>query len=116
MKLTLAIALALSLQAGAVFAHAALVSEAPADGATVAAPAALTLTFAEAITLKFSGIKLMGPEMKEIATGEASLSPDGVTLTVPAKETLAPGTYMVEWHNLSDDGHKAHGTYSFTVK
>lgn len=58
----------------------------------------------------------MGPGMAEIATGEATLSPDGVTLTVPAKAPLAPGVYRVEWHNLSDDGHKAHGRYSFTVK
>lgn len=38
MKLALAIALALSQQAGAVFAHAGLVSAAPAADATVAAP------------------------------------------------------------------------------
>ncbi len=116
MKRTLAFALALSLQAGAVFAHAGLVSATPTEGATVAAPTALTLTFNESVTLAFSGVTLKGPDGAELATGEAALDADGTTLTIPAPADLAAGDYTVDWHALSDDGHKVHGTYSFTVE
>lgn len=116
MKRALALSLALSLQAGMVFAHAALVNEIPASGATVTTPPALTLTFSEPVTLKFTGIKLKGADQQPVGTGDATLAADGVTLTVPAKATLTSGTYIVEWHALSDDGHKSQGSYKFTVK
>ncbi len=114
MKHTLPLALALSLAANSVFAHAALVAETPAADAAVTAPAGLSLTFAEAITLKFSGIVLKDAAGKPVATGAATLNADGTVLTVPA--ALTAGTYTVDWHNLSDDGHKSQGSYNFTVK
>ena len=115
MKLTFALALALMLQAGAVFAHAGLVKETPADGASVAAPPALTLTFTEAVTLAFTGITLKA-DGTEVAIGVAALSEDGLTLTVPTRGPLGAGVYRVEWHALSEDGHRSQGTYSFSVK
>jgi hypothetical protein len=35
---------------------------------------------------------------------------------VPLTGALARGLYTVAWHALANDGHKTHGTYSFTVK
>jgi len=35
---------------------------------------------------------------------------------VPVTGTLADGSYTVDWHALSGDGHKTHGSYTFTVK
>jgi methionine-rich copper-binding protein CopC len=35
---------------------------------------------------------------------------------VPVTDELVAGTYTVEWHVLSTDGHKSRGTYGFTVK
>lgn len=116
MKPVLALVLVLSLQAGASFAHAGLVSATPAGGATAAAPSALTLTFSEKVTLKFSGITLTGADGEVRAIGEAGLSADGLTLTIPAAAPLTAGTYAVDWHALADDGHKSHGRYTFTVK
>lgn len=115
MKHTLALTLALMLQAGAVLAHAGLVSETPADGALVTAPAAVTLTFTEPVTLAFTGLTLQADGV-DVAVGAAGLSEDGLTLTVPTAGVLSAGRYTVEWHALSDDGHKSHGTYRFTVK
>ncbi len=116
MKRALAIALVLSLPASAVFAHADLASGAPAEGATLAAPAALTLTFSEPVTPAFTGIRLKGADGGEVAVGVASFSADGLTLTVPTTTNLAPGAYVVTWHALSEDGHKSQGSYGFTVK
>ncbi len=37
-------------------------------------------------------------------------------LTVPLEQTLTPGTYQVDWHVVSVDGHKTKGSYHFSVK
>lgn len=102
--------------APAAFAHAHLMAERPADKATVAAPTDLMLTFSEDVSLKFTGVTVTGPDKKPVPQGAAALSQGDTVLTVPLSGTLAAGTYTVAWHALSVDGHKTHGSYSFTVK
>lgn len=112
--LTFVASLALAEQA---FAHAHLASATPADKATVAAaPKEIDLTFTEGLELKFSGVEVVGPTKDKIKTGDATLSKDGKALTIPVTDTLKPGTYTVDWHALSVDGHKSNGSTSFTVK
>ncbi|MDQ0475086.1 copper homeostasis periplasmic binding protein CopC [Labrys wisconsinensis] len=103
---------------GQALAHAHLTSAVPAENGTVATvPTELDLKFSEELNLKFTGVKVTGPDKKAVATGAASLaSGDETGLVVPISATLAPGKYIVAWHALSKDGHKTHGTYSFTVK
>ena len=102
---------------GQALAHAHLRDANPADKATViSAPTALTLRFTEGLNLKFSGIRLTGPQKVTVKTGDAALSDHDMSLIVPVVDTLQPGTYTVEWHTLSTDGHKTTGSYSFTVK
>ena len=103
---------------GQALAHAHLASATPAaDGTVAASPAELELKFSEPVELKFSGVKVAGPDHAAIATGTASLAKgDDNTLVVPVSTTLAAGTYTVDWHVLSKDGHKTHGSYTFTVK
>jgi methionine-rich copper-binding protein CopC len=102
--------------AGQAFAHAHLKNSAPADKAAVASPSELDLTFTEELTLKFSGITITGPDKTEIKLGDAMLEDGGKVLMVPVSDKLAPGSYTVDWHVLSTDGHKTNGTFSFTVK
>lgn len=102
--------------AGPAFAHAHLESATPADMATVAAPSELDLNFSEDLNLKFTGIKVTGPAKAVVKTGDGKLMNANKTLTVPVSGKLAAGTYKVEWHALSTDGHKTKGSYSFTVK
>jgi methionine-rich copper-binding protein CopC len=103
--------------AGQAFAHAHLESSVPADQAVVkTAPTELDLTFSEELNPKFTGITVTGPDQKAVKTGEAMLMDDDQMLMVPVSDTLAPGTYTVEWHALSADGHKSKGKYSFTIK
>lgn len=97
------------------WAHAHLKTAAPADKAVVAAPADLTLGFSEGLNLRFSGVKLLGPDQQEVKLGEAMLTDGGKSLMVPVPARLAAGTYTVQWHALSEDGHKTEGSYSFSV-
>jgi methionine-rich copper-binding protein CopC len=111
------IALATLALAGQAFAHAHLKASIPADKSTVSsAPPALLLNFTEGLNLKFSGIKVTGPDNQAVTLGDAALTDHDTGLTVPVTGALAAGTYMVEWHALSTDGHKTTGSYSFTVK
>lgn len=106
--------LALTSQA---FAHAHLKSSVPADKAVVkTSPTELDLTFSEELNLKFTGIKVTGPGNKAVKTDDAMLMDGGKALMVSVSDTLAAGTYTVEWHALSADGHKTKGKYTFTVK
>jgi methionine-rich copper-binding protein CopC len=109
-------ALAIASLSTAAFAHAHLKSSVPADKSTVAAPQELDMTFSEELNLKFSGVKITGPNKGAVKTGDAMLMDEKVGLMVPVSEKLGPGAYNVEWHALSADGHKTSGTFTFTVK
>jgi methionine-rich copper-binding protein CopC len=37
-------------------------------------------------------------------------------MMAPIPTSLKPGSYTVNWHVLSSDGHKSSGSYGFTVK
>ena len=102
--------------AGTAFAHAHLKVSSPAAGSTVAAPAMINLTFSEDVDLKFTGIKLAGPDGNEIAIGDSMLMDNDTTLMVTPAGTLGFGAYTVDWHALSKDGHKTSGTFTFTVQ
>lgn len=102
---------------GSAFAHAHLKSAVPAVNSTVAtAPTELDLTFTEDLNLKFSGVKVTGPDKAAVQTGTAMLMEKNTVLMVPLSGALAGGTYTVSWHALSGDGHKTNGSYKFTVK
>lgn len=102
---------------GHALAHAHLITSIPADKAKVTiSPVELDLHFSEELNIKFSGAKISGDDGTPIKAGEASLSDAGKTLTVPITTALGAGAYTVEWQVLSTDGHKTHGSFSFTVK
>lgn len=102
---------------GAAFAHAHLQAAVPAiDGTVAAAPTELDLKFSEELNLKFTGVKVKGPDKKEVKTDGAMLMDGEKTLMVSLPSGLPAGTYTVEWHALSQDGHKTNGSYKFTVK
>lgn len=118
LKQSLIVTAAMTVLAGPAFAHAHLRSAVPPpNGAVATAPSELDLTFSEGLNLKFTGAKLSGPDKKPVPTGSPSLGAGGdTTLVVPVTGTLRAGTYTVDWHALSTDGHKTSGAYTFTVK
>lgn len=103
--------------AGLANAHAHLVSAVPPAGGTVAAaPTEIDLTFSEQLNVKFTGIKITGPDGAEVKVDSEMLMDGDKTLMATLKEALAPGSYKVSWHALSQDGHKSQGSYDFIVK
>ncbi|NDJ57993.1 CopC domain-containing protein YobA [Enterobacteriaceae bacterium 4M9] len=101
-----------------VFAHAHLVSQTPAADVTVTpAPSKLTLSFSEGVEPGFSGVTLNGPQQQKPATGKVQLAAGNAkTLIVPLETVLTAGDWRVDWHVVSVDGHKTHGSYRFHVK
>jgi methionine-rich copper-binding protein CopC len=117
MKASLVTTAFLLLAIGPALAHANLESSVPANAAIVTtAPTAITLKFSEGLELRFSGITITGPAGL-VVPGAATLDPtDNTQLVVPLTTPLAAGTYSIDWHVLSTDGHKTKGSYAFTVK
>jgi methionine-rich copper-binding protein CopC len=100
-----------------VLAHAHLKQQIPAADSVVTAPQALTLNFSEGIEPGFSGVVVTDAQKQVIKTGTATRDEKNkAQLTVPLEQTLASGTYQVDWHVVSVDGHKTKGSYHFSVK
>ncbi|MEG4684320.1 CopC domain-containing protein YobA [Enterobacter cloacae] len=100
-----------------VMAHAHLKQQTPPADSVVTAPQALTLNFSEGIEPGFSGVVLTDAQKQVIKTGTATRDEKNkAQLTVPLEQTLASGTYQVDWHVVSVDGHKTTGSYHFSVK
>ncbi|MGK3142059.1 copper homeostasis periplasmic binding protein CopC [Pantoea sp. C2G6] len=99
-------------------AHAHLQSSSPAAQAQVAAATdALTLNFSEDIEAAFSGVTLLDAAKKPIATAKARVEASQKNrLIVGLSQPLKAGSYQVNWHVLSVDGHKTSGSYRFSVK
>lgn len=102
---------------GTAYAHARLEAAQPPIGGTVTvAPNEINLIFSEELNQKFTGVKVTGPDNREVQTGDARLMDGDKTIRVALPAGLAAGIYKVEWHALSRDGHKTHGEYQFVVK
>lgn len=99
-------------------AHAHLESSAPAAKAQVTtSPDALTLNFSEDIEAAFSGVTLLDSAQKPVETTKARVEADQKNhLIVGLSQPLKAGSYQVNWHVLSVDGHKTAGSYRFSVK
>lgn len=98
-------------------AHAHLLSAEPSAGQAIkVGPHELKLNFSEGLEAKLSGIVLTASGKGDIATGTPALA-DGndKVLVVPLAKELDAGTYTVNWHALSKDGHTSHDAYIFTV-
>ncbi|WBB91025.1 copper resistance protein CopC [Verrucosispora sp. WMMC514] len=94
-------------------AHAVLVGTDPADGAVLTtAPAEVTLTFNEPVTVRAGGVRLLDAAGEELSTDTRSVDTT-VVLTVPPD--LAGGTYIVAFRVISADSHPVSGGFSFAV-
>jgi methionine-rich copper-binding protein CopC len=97
------------------WAHAALESSTPAQGASLSAPPAeVTLTFAEAVTLPQSPVMVVGPGGALWQFGEPTIA--GPKVTVPVTSATGPaGSYVLTYRVISDDGDTVGGTIRFTL-
>ncbi|MGN6800097.1 MAG: copper resistance CopC family protein, partial [Gaiellaceae bacterium] len=97
-------------------AHAYLVKTTPAASVTVnTPPAAVALTFDEAVEPRFALISVTDVDGSAQVNGSlhrAAANPD--TLVVPLKR-LPEGWYLVYWRAISIDGHPVQGAFTFAV-
>jgi hypothetical protein len=110
------LAIAAFAVAGQASAHARLLSGTPKNGATVAAPKALTLHYSEELVPAASSVKVATGAGAAVATGPMALDKTKKVVTVPISSPLAAGPYTVTWHMKTEDGHETDGTFAFTVK
>jgi len=108
------LALGLSVAAApSAFAHAALISTDPADGAIVEAPPEqITLTYNEQITLTDDGVRLFDPD-GQAAKLPARAVDSKILADLPAD--LSDGTYVLSWRLVSADSHPLSGAISFSI-
>ena len=100
-----------------VLAHAHLKQQSPAADSVVSAPQSLTLNFSEGIEPGFSDVVVTDAHKQVVKTGAVTRDEKNkAQLIVPLAQTLATGTYQVDWHVVSVDGHKTKGSYHFSVK
>lgn len=93
-------------------AHTSLTGSTPADGAEVAAPSQVTLTFNEALR---SARIVIRPEKSEAEVQRGSARLDGEKVVQKIKGTLPDGKYSIGYRVISADGHPVTGVLSFTV-
>jgi copper transport protein len=95
-------------------AHATAVTTTPADGARLdAAPAEVSVEFDEDVSLGAGYARVLGADGRRVDTGAAEVR-DGL-LTVPLREGLPEGSYVVTWRVVSADSHPVAGAWSFVV-
>lgn len=121
--LTFALAtLSLNLLPQAAFAHDEIASTSPAADSTVeAGNIPIVLTFSEAVMQNADNagleVSVIGPQQGEATerTNGCIDSVEGTVITESADIDL-PGTYVVNWRSVSEDGHPIEGTFSFEVQ
>lgn len=116
MALLCAAVLLLAALPATAWAHGALRSSQPAEGAHLTvAPRELRLTFTEVVELNFARLSLSGPN-GPVALGALALAPDSATVLVaPVTGSLAAGAYTVAWQVAGEDGHPVRGQIRFMI-
>jgi methionine-rich copper-binding protein CopC len=110
--LSLLSVLALGLFGVTAHAHAHLQKSSPADNSVItASPPILELHFSESARLTVLSIQ-KGEEPKQNLAPLPTTAALQVTVPLPP---LTPGTYLVVWRVISDDGHVMAGALHFTL-
>ncbi|MBU6531018.1 copper resistance CopC/CopD family protein [Streptomyces sp. NPDC057245] len=113
--LLLAAACALLAGAGPASAHAALTGSDPRQGAVVdRAPAQVSLTFSESVSMDDDSVRVLDPKGKRVDDGGPS-GTGGTTYAVKLHAGLPDGTYTVTYQVVSADSHPVAGAYTFSV-
>lgn len=128
--LALVVALAALGVPGTASAHANLVGSDPAANTVIGAmPPELILWFTETPELRFSDVRVIGPDGQPVDNGDLHVHGgdprvrgidarpgDPRVLGITVKPNLPGGTYTVVWKVLSSvDGHVTRGFYAFSV-
>jgi copper transport protein len=105
------------LAATGVSAHAVLVRTSPVDGETwLVAPTEVLVAFDEAVTAPVGAIRVFDAQGHRVDLGRVDLIEGGTTMVAPLRDDLAPGTHIVTWRAVSEDGHPIKGAFIFHIE
>lgn len=100
-----------SLIATSAGAHAVLLSATPAAGSTLGSmPSRVELSFTEPVAAM--AFRLLQPDSSTTALEGRAV---GSKLSIDLPPVAQPGTYFVEWHVVSADGHPVAGTLALSL-
>lgn len=108
------LAAAIALLPSVAFAHAHLLSSAPAADSSGPAPASIELTFSQKLEAGLCQVQILDADGKAVAAQPLSATDTPPRLTVHVPQ-LAPGRYRLVWHATSVDTHRTEGEFGFTV-
>ena len=95
--------------------HATLVSSEPAANSRLpASPTRIRLVYSEPVEGKLAKVSVLPSAGTRIVL-RAGADPRDVHAVIAPVDSLAPGTYKVEWRVVSADGHPVDGTFTFAV-
>lgn len=105
-------------------AHARVVASTPTEGATVARPRTVSLTFDEpmlAPTVATSIVMTAMPGLADhppmtIRNFQSAWSNENRTITLTLRQPLVAGSYDLRWQAAGADGHRMTGKVSFGVR
>ncbi|MEU9140175.1 copper resistance protein CopC [Streptomyces sp. NPDC048404] len=113
--LFLAVTGALLAGAAPASAHAALTGSNPTQGSVVdEAPAQVSLTFSEQVSLNDESLQVLDPKGGRVDAGNAS-GLGGDTYGLKLRPGLPDGTYTVTYQVVSADSHPVSGAFTFSV-
>ncbi|KDN84297.1 ABC transporter [Kitasatospora cheerisanensis KCTC 2395] len=103
--------------ATAASAHATLEGTDPAQGSVVpTAPAAVTLTFSEGVSLAADSVRVLDPKGNAVDDGRPEhVDGKAATARVALRQGLENGTYTVAWRAVSEDSHPIGGAFVFSI-
>ncbi|MGX9573375.1 copper resistance CopC/CopD family protein [Mesorhizobium sp. f-mel] len=111
-QLTAIVLLAIIAAPTQVFAHAALITTEPADGAVLGqSPMQFSLTFSEPVSPLV--LTLVRPDGTPVPLTSFRLSVQTVEIDNP--QTLGSGTHVLSWRVISADGHPVGGSVLFSI-
>jgi methionine-rich copper-binding protein CopC len=98
--------------------HITLESSSPKDGETVSSDLKeIRLFFSGAPLLRGASIRIVSANRSLIRSTPPAADPnDPKQLFVEVEQTLAPGSYVIQWRCIADDGHVMRGDFRFRVE
>lgn len=96
--------------------HITLTGSAPGDGKAVSDVKEVRLFFSGAPLLRGASVRIVTSSRSLVRSTPPAPDPeDPKQLFVEVESALAPGTYVVQWRCIADDGHVMRGDFRFEV-
>lgn len=93
--------------------HAVLLSSSPAEGSVLAhTPATVRVWFSEPVQLVGQSLTIFSPSGEAIEPGAVQVR--GQEISMPFRAS-AEGTYLVNWHVISEDTDPTSGSFTFSI-